>query len=163
MSIGPWTSFLCVSSPKCVYMCVRRCPSQTPNVFICVSPNAFICVSPNAFICVSPNAFICVSPNAFTCVSTKCVHMCVKLQMRLNVCHRVSEGKKRAKFAVRRRVVGGGLSIGGGFTGGGVQRKGPSAMGCRVPGFGFSSGFSGRKQKQNKNKMKREMSKSKKK
>ena len=50
-------------SPKCVYMCVKRCPSQTPNAFICVSPNAFICVSPNAFICVSPNAFICVSPN----------------------------------------------------------------------------------------------------
>ena len=61
---GPWTSLICVSSPKCVYMCVRRCPPQTPNAFICVSPNAFICVSPNAFICVSPNAFICVSPNA---------------------------------------------------------------------------------------------------
>ena len=29
----------------------------------------------------------------------------------------------------------------GGFTGGGVQRKGPSEMGCRVLGFGFSSGF----------------------
>ena len=65
----PWTSLICVSSPKCVYMCVRPCPSQTPNAFICVSPNAFICVSPNAFICVSPNAFICVSPNAFICVS----------------------------------------------------------------------------------------------
>ena len=65
----PWTSLICVSSPKCVYMCVKRCPSQTPNAFICVSPNAFICVSPNAFICVSPNAFICVSPNAFICVS----------------------------------------------------------------------------------------------
>ena len=62
-------SLICVSSPKCVYMCVKRCPSQTPNAFICVSPNAFICVSPNAFICVSPNAFICVSPNAFICVS----------------------------------------------------------------------------------------------
>ena len=61
-TICPWTSLICVSSPKCVYMCVRRCPSQTPNAFICVSPNAFICVSPNAFICVSPNAFICVSP-----------------------------------------------------------------------------------------------------
>ena len=61
--ILPWTSLICVSSPKCVYMCVKRCPSQTPNAFICVSPNAFICVSPNAFICVSPNAFICVSPN----------------------------------------------------------------------------------------------------
>ena len=65
----PWTSLICVSSPKCVYMCVKRCPSQTPNAFICVSPNAFVCVSPNAFICVSPNAFICVSPNAFICVS----------------------------------------------------------------------------------------------
>ncbi len=72
----PWTSLICVSSPKCVYMCVKRCPSQTPNAsilspnaFVCVSPNAFICVSPNAFICVSPNAFICVSPNAFICVS----------------------------------------------------------------------------------------------
>ena len=43
-----WTSLICVSSPKCVYMCVKRCPSQTPNAFICVSPNAFICVSPNA-------------------------------------------------------------------------------------------------------------------
>ena len=51
----------------------------------------------------------------------------------------------------------------GGFTGGGVQRKGPSEMGCRVRGFGFSSGFWGRKQKQNKNKMKREMRKNKKK
>ena len=67
--LSPWTSLICVSSPKCVYMCVKRCPSQTPNAFICVSPNAFICVSPNAFICVSPNAFICVSPNAFICVS----------------------------------------------------------------------------------------------
>ena len=51
---GTWTSLVCVSSPKCVYMCVKRCPSQTPNAFLCVSPNAFICVSPNAFICVSP-------------------------------------------------------------------------------------------------------------
>ena len=62
---SPWTSLICVSSPKCVYMCVKRCTSQTPNAFICVSPNAFICASPNAFICASPNAFICVSPNAF--------------------------------------------------------------------------------------------------
>ena len=68
-AFDPWTSLICVSSPKGVYMCVKRCPSQTPNAFICVSPNAFRCVSPNAFICVSPNAFICVSPNAFTCVS----------------------------------------------------------------------------------------------
>ena len=51
----PWTSLICVSSPKCVCMCVKRCPSQTPNTFICVSPNALKCVSPNAFICVSPN------------------------------------------------------------------------------------------------------------
>ena len=69
VSMFPWTSLIYVSSPKCVYMCVKRCASQTPNAFICVSPNAFICVSPNAFICVSPNAFICVSPNAFICVS----------------------------------------------------------------------------------------------
>ena len=32
----------------------------------------------------------------------------------------------------------------------GVQRKGPSEMGCRVRGFGFSSGLWGRKQKRNK-------------
>ena len=44
----PWTSLVCVSSPKYVYLCVWRCPSQTPNTFLCVSPNAFICVSPNA-------------------------------------------------------------------------------------------------------------------
>ena len=60
-TIKPWTSLICVSSPKCVYMCVRRCSSQTPNAFICVSPNAFVCVSPNAFVCVSPNMFTCVS------------------------------------------------------------------------------------------------------
>ena len=48
-------------------------------------------------------------------------------------------------------------------SGGGVQRKGPSVMGCRVRSFGFSTGFWGRKQKQSKNKMKREMSKTKKK
>ena len=66
---APWTSLIYVSNPKCVYMCVKCCPSQTPNAFICVSPNAFICVSPNASVCVSPNAFTCVSPNAFTCVS----------------------------------------------------------------------------------------------
>ena len=83
-------------------------------------------------------------------------------------------GKKRAKFwAVRRRIVGRRVvqrrvvqrrvvqrrvvqrrvvqrRV--------VQRRGPSEMGCRVRGFGFSSGFWGRKQKQNKNKMKREMS-----
>ena len=58
-------------------------------------------------------------------------------------------------------LSGGGLSSGGLSSGGGVQRKGPSAMGCRVRGFGFSSGFSGRKQTQNKNKMKSEMSKKK--
>ena len=51
-------------------------------------------------------------------------------------------------------LSGGGLSSGGGFTAGG---------GSSVRGFGFSSGFSGRKQKQNKNKMMREMSKDKKK
>ena len=60
-------------------------------------------------------------------------------------------------------LSGGGLSGGGLSSGGRVQRKGPSEMGCRVRGFGFSSGFWGRKQKQNKNKMKREMSKNKKK
>ena len=35
---------------------------------------------------------------------------------------------------------------------GGVQRKGPSEMRCRVRGFWFSSGIRGRKQKQNKTK-----------
>ena len=49
----------------------------------------------------------------------------------------------------------------GGFTGGRVQRKGPSEMGWW--GFGFSAGFWGRKQKLHRNKMKREMSKDKKK
>ena len=39
---------------------------------------------------------------------------------------------------------------------GGAQRKGPSANGVQGSGFGFSSGFWGRKQKQNKNKMKRD-------
>ena len=34
--------------------------------------------------------------------------------------------------------------------------SGPSEIGCRVRGFGFSSGFGGRKQKQNKNKLKRD-------
>ena len=57
----PWTSLICVSSPKCVYMCVKRCPSKTPNAFFCVSPNAFICV-------VTKCVYMCV---------TKCVYMCV--------------------------------------------------------------------------------------
>ena len=61
-------AYMCVE-PQMRFLCVKRCPSKTPNAFICVSPNAFMCVSPNAFICVSPNAFICVSPNAFLCVS----------------------------------------------------------------------------------------------
>ena len=68
-------------------------------------------------------------------------------------------GGRREKKSENFGRSGGGLSGGGGFTGGVVQRKGPSEMGCRVRGFGFS----GRKQKQNKNKMKREMSKNKKK
>ena len=38
-------------------------------------------------------------------------------------------------------LSGGGLSGGGLSGGGGVQRKGPSEIGCRVRGFGFSSGF----------------------
>ena len=45
----------------------------------------------------------------------------------------------------------------------GCPVKGPSEMGCRVRGFGFSSGFWGRKQKQHRNKMMREMSENKKK
>ena len=52
----PWTSLVCVSSPKCVYMCVRRCPSQTPNAFICVSPNAYICVYATEFVSL---AYLC--------------------------------------------------------------------------------------------------------
>ena len=81
----PWTSLICVSSPKCVYMCVRRCPSQTPNAFICVSPNAFICVSPNAFICVSPNAFICVSPNVSAESTTELASLAYLCSLRSHV------------------------------------------------------------------------------
>ena len=75
--------------------------------------------------------------------------------------------EKSAKFwavrrrAVRRRAVhrraftggrftggrsGGGLSSGGGFTGGGPT-EGSIGIGVQVRGFGFSSGFRGRKQK----------------
>ena len=83
-------------------------------------------------------------------------------------------GKKRAKFwavrrrvvrrrVVRRRVVRRRVVRRRVVRRRVVQRKGPSEMGCRVRGFGFSSGFCGRKQKQEKNKMKREMSKNKKK
>ena len=79
------------------------------------------------------------------------------------------KGRKRAKFwAVRRRVVQRRVVRRRGVQRrivqrGGVHRRGGPAEGsigngCRVRGFGFSSGFSGRKQKQNKNKMKREMS-----
>ena len=49
-------------------------------------------------------------------------------------------------------LSGGGLSSGGGVHRRRVQRKGPSEMGCRVLGFGFSSGFWGRKQNRTKTK-----------
>ena len=51
----------------------------------------------------------------------------------------------------------------GGSPEGGSSGRVHRLQGCRVRGFGFSSGFPGRKQKQNKNKVKREMSKNKKK
>ena len=66
--IVPWTSLTCVSSPKCVYMCVRRCPPpNTKCVNMCVTKCVYMCVTKCVYMC-APNAFICVSPNAFICV-----------------------------------------------------------------------------------------------
>ena len=77
-------------------------------------------------------------------------------------------GGKRAKFwvvrrrVVRRRVVRRRVVRRRVVQRRVVQRRGPSDnLGCRVRGFGFTSGFLGQKQKQNRNKMKSEISKKK--
>ena len=62
-ALVPWTSLIRVSSTKCVYMCVRRCPTPSPNTK-CVN----MCVTKCVYTCVTECVYMCV---------TKCVYMCV--------------------------------------------------------------------------------------
>ena len=46
MLLFPWTSLICVSSPKCVCMCVKRCPfPNTKCVCMCVTKCVYMCVT----------------------------------------------------------------------------------------------------------------------
>ena len=50
----PWTSLICVSSPKCVYMCVKRCPiPNTKCVYMCVTKCVYMCVTKCVYMCVT--------------------------------------------------------------------------------------------------------------
>ena len=61
----PWTSLICVSSPKCVYMCVRCCPPpNTKCVYMCVTKCVYMCVTKCVYMCVTKCVYMCV---------TKCV------------------------------------------------------------------------------------------
>ena len=46
-SVPPWTSLVCVSSPKCVYMCVTKC------VCMCVTKCVCMCVTKCVHMCVT--------------------------------------------------------------------------------------------------------------
>ena len=43
----PWTKLICVSSPRCVYMCVKRCPPPSPPntkcVYMCHQMRLYVC------------------------------------------------------------------------------------------------------------------------
>ena len=41
-ALSPWTSLVCLSNPKCVFVCVTKC------VCVCVTKCVKMCVSPNA-------------------------------------------------------------------------------------------------------------------
>ena len=85
---APWTSLICVSSTKCVYMCVRRCSLQnTKCVCMCVTNCVYMCVTKGVYMCVTKSVYMCVTKGVYMCV-TKCVYVCHK--MRLCVCHQRS-------------------------------------------------------------------------
>ena len=54
----PWTSLICVSNTKCVYMCVTKC------VCMCVTKCVHMCVTKYVYMCVTKYVYMCV---------TKCV------------------------------------------------------------------------------------------
>ena len=52
----PWTSLICVSSPKCVYMCVRRCPPPPPpkhqmRLYVCHQMRLYVCHQIRLYVC----------------------------------------------------------------------------------------------------------------
>ena len=49
------------SSPKCVYMCVRPCPSQTPNAFKCVchQMRLYVCHQMRLYVCHQMRLYVC--------------------------------------------------------------------------------------------------------
>ena len=71
----PWTSLICVSSTKCVYMCVRRCPLPPPpkhqmRLYVCHQMRLYVCHQMRLYVCHQMRLYVC--------------H-----QMRLHVCHQM--------------------------------------------------------------------------
>ena len=129
--------------------------------------------------CASPGGPVWWGRRGFTRQpeNSKCAHFRVPANKKTNKIQRKDprERKKNENCGGRREkkseILGGpaegcpveGCPAEGGSPEGGGPAEGSIGNGVQVLGFGFSSGFWGRKQKQHKNKMKIEMSKSKKK
>ena len=64
----PWTSLICVSSPKCVYMCVRRCPPKHQmRLYVCHQMRLYVCHQMRLHVCHQMRLYVCHQMRLYVC------------------------------------------------------------------------------------------------
>ena len=65
----PWTSLICVSSTKCVYMCVRRCPppKHQMRLYVCHQMRLYVCHQMRLYVCHQMRLYVCHQMRLYVC------------------------------------------------------------------------------------------------